>query len=111
MRVLIIDNMIDPDCWGSSDLRGFAQAAPGAIVHVRRAPHGDLPRSPKDFDRVIVSGSKTRVDDDSPWVLKLLDFIRATLNENKPYLGVCYGHQMLARALVGEEAVGAAARG
>jgi GMP synthase-like glutamine amidotransferase len=108
MNVLIIDNNIERTCWGAPDLKVFALAAPGAVVHVRRAPEGDLPASPKGYDRIIVSGSKTRVDDHSPWVMKLLDFIRQVVNDGKPFLGVCYGHQMLARALTEQESVGAA---
>jgi GMP synthase (glutamine-hydrolysing) len=111
MNVLIIDNNIDPDAWGTPDLRKFAELAPGAVVHVRRAPQGDLPPSPMAFDRIIVSGSKTRVDDNSPWVQSLLEFIRQAVKAEKPYLGVCYGHQMLARALAGESTVGAAVKG
>jgi GMP synthase (glutamine-hydrolysing) len=111
MNVLIIDNNIDREWWGAPDLRKFAEQAAGAVVHVRRAPQGDLPASPSGFDRIIVSGSKTRIDDSSPWVLDLMEFIRKAISENKPYLGVCYGHQMLARALSGETSVGAAALG
>lgn len=111
MNVLIIDNNIERDSWGAQDLRMQAAQAAGAIVHVRRAPEGDLPSDPRAFDRIIVSGSKTRVDDHSPWVLKLLEFIRQAINEEKSFLGVCYGHQMLARALSDESSVGAAAMG
>lgn len=109
MNVLIIDNNIDRVSWGANDLKRFAEQAAGAVVRVRRGPERDLPASPREFDRIIVSGSKTRIDDSSPWVVELLEFIRATLKENKPYLGICYGHQMLARALGG--GVGVATQG
>ena len=102
MKILIIDNTIDPDSWGSHDLRKMAASAQGSTVVVRRAPHQDLPASPRGFDRIIVSGSKTSVLEDAPWVEELHQFVRQTLDENIPYLGVCYGHQTLARVLGGK---------
>jgi GMP synthase (glutamine-hydrolysing) len=105
MRVLIIDNTIDPISWGSHELVKYGKLVPGATLHVRRAPHDDLPKSPEGWDRVIVSGSKTSAMEDAPWIERLLEFIRRTVDMKKPYLGVCYGHQSLVRALGGKERV------
>jgi GMP synthase-like glutamine amidotransferase len=110
MKILIIDNNIVKDSWGCENLRQFARKVPGATVAVRRAPQDDLPASPRDFDRIVVSGSLTGAVDDAPWIDHLLEFIRRAVEAKKPYLGVCYGHQMLARALGGKAAVRRAAR-
>jgi GMP synthase (glutamine-hydrolysing) len=106
MKILILDNNIDRDSWGASDLRDYAKKTTGATVYVRRPPQGDLPRDPKLFDRIIVSGSKTSVLEDAPWIESLHEFIRKTVNGNQPFLGVCYGHQSLIRSLGGKEDVG-----
>lgn len=103
MRILIIDNTIDADSWGVEDLRALARLAPNATVSVRRAPGQDLPASPRGFDRVILSGSKTSALDDAPWISELHRFVQSALNEGIPYLGVCYGHQTLARVLGGKD--------
>ncbi len=106
MKILIVDNNIDQNCWGASDLRQLALAsAPGSTVYVRRAPHGDLPKNADGYDRVIVSGSKTSALEDAPWIDALLEFIRRTVDQRKPLLGVCYGHQSLVRALGGKQTV------
>lgn len=109
MKVLIIDNNMDPIAWGASNLVRLAKLCPDSTVFVRRAPHEDLPKSPKEFDSIIVSGSKASALDKNPWVGKLMEFIKQTLDLQKPYLGVCFGHQILARTLGGIECVGTAA--
>jgi GMP synthase (glutamine-hydrolysing) len=110
MKILIIDNNIMKDSWGCENLRQFARQVPAATLSVRRAPEGDLPKSVQGYDRIVVSGSVTGACDQAPWIDRLLEFIRQAVEARKPYLGVCYGHQMLARALGGREAVRKAAR-
>ena len=105
MKILIIDNNMMEDSWGCENLRVYARRVAGATVTVRRAPNGDLPESPRAFDRIVVSGSVTAANDHAPWIDRLLEFIRDAVDAKKPFLGVCYGHQMLARALGGETAV------
>lgn len=105
MKVLIIDNTMDPGSWGSEPIRRFVRAIPSATLLVRRAPHEDLPPSPRAFDRIIASGSRTSAIERNPWVERLDAFIRETVEAGVPFFGICYGHQSLARALGGEACV------
>ena len=100
MKILIIDNTMDRDSWGSSDLCALTQkAAKDAVTVVRRAPHEDLPKSPRGYDRIVLSGSRMSAMEDAPWTSKLHEFIRDSLRERIPMLGVCYGHQVIVRVL------------
>jgi GMP synthase (glutamine-hydrolysing) len=111
VRILIVDNTIDRDSWGSGELRDFARLAQSATIHVRRAPARDLPRDLGSFDRIIVSGSKTSVDEEGPWIDALDESLRRAIDLGKPVLGICYGHQALNRALGGKRTVRRAERG
>jgi GMP synthase-like glutamine amidotransferase len=66
---------------------------------------GVLPVSPSDFDGYVITGSPASVNDDSlAWVGQLLAFIRAVHAARQPLIGLCFGHQAVARALGGQVA-------
>ena len=55
-------------------------------------------------DAVIISGSSRDAFANTPDVLNLLAFAQRIIATRQPVLGVCFGHQLLGRALGGEVA-------
>lgn len=63
---------------------------------------GVFPDGPHDAEGWLVSGSKFGVYEDYAWIRQLEDFIRAVHAANVPMVGICFGHQAMAKALGGE---------
>jgi GMP synthase-like glutamine amidotransferase len=54
------------------------------------------------LDAYLLTGSRHGVYDDLPWIAALKDFIRAAEKLQRPMVGVCFGHQIIAEALGGK---------
>jgi len=56
------------------------------------------------FDACIVTGSRASVYWDEPWIGDLKRYAGEAIEAGLPFLGVCYGHQLLADVLGGRVA-------
>ena len=63
------------------------------------------------FTHVIHSGSALSITETAPFVDRAMDFIRRARDKGVSQMGVCYGHQLVCRALVGRHAVRACPNG
>lgn len=77
------------------------RAAPEAEFETWRVIDGVLPEHPDLCDGWLVTGSRAGVYEDDPWIAPLEAFLRAAHARSAPIIGVCFGHQVLARALGG----------
>jgi len=63
---------------------------------------GEYPEDLDDVDAYLITGSKSSVYDDQPWIAPLLEFVRALHERRKKLVGICFGHQLVAEALGGK---------
>lgn len=60
---------------------------------------GELPSDPGSCDAWLITGSSAGVNDGLPWVDALGGFVGRVVGAGVPIVGVCFGHQLLARVL------------
>src|SRR5690242_2882194 len=94
---------------GTTQLHGdypawFQRALGMPDLPVCRADQGEKLADAMDRHRpkgVIVTGSPLSVMDEAPWMLELGSELLSVGARGTPVLGVCFGHQLLARAAGG----------
>ena len=62
---------------------------------------GEFPKDLDSCDGYLISGSRSSVYEEKKWMLSLENFINKLNRNNKPTVGLCFGHQIMAKALGG----------
>ena len=63
--------------------------------------NGAMPDSATECDAWLTTGSRYSVNDDEQWIRDLEVFVREVAASRVPFVGVCFGHQLIAKALGG----------
>jgi GMP synthase (glutamine-hydrolysing) len=72
----------------------------GFPLDVRRPRFGDpLPETMDDHAAAVIFGGPQSANDDEEFLRRETDWIGVPLRDNKPFLGICLGAQMMARYL------------
>src|SRR5215204_1888305 len=77
---------------------------PGLKLSAYDLRKGELPLSAEAHDAFLCSGSRHSVYERLDWIDALKAFVRQLRDADKTYVGICFGHQLLAAALGGEVA-------
>jgi len=77
------------------------KADPGLEFRVYDVEQGEYPADIDEVDAYLITGSKSSVYDDKPWIATLMDFVRELHRRRKKLVGICFGHQLVAHALGG----------
>ena len=78
----------------------------GYAVKTILVPSEGLPQHSGDF--LLIMGGPMSVNDPDPWIAEELQFVQAAMNVGIPILGICFGSQLLAKALGGSVVPGPA---
>jgi GMP synthase-like glutamine amidotransferase len=62
----------------------------------------EYPLSMDEVSGFISTGSGHSVYDDNPWINQYCDFVKNLFKKEKKFIGICFGHQMIAHALGGK---------
>jgi len=57
-----------------------------------------FPESVTECDGWILSPSRCSVTDAHPWIASAEDLVRELIERERPYVGICFGHQLAAQA-------------
>ncbi len=92
--------------WGASPVDAyvrFLRSTGAEFDYVGyEATLGQLPETPEECDAYVITGSPSGAYDSDPWIVALREFIREGAAAGCKFVGICFGHQILAQALGGE---------
>ena len=87
--------------WGTYDDMVRAMLGRDRTYRSYDVQAGALPAAPAECSAYVITGSPAGVYDDLPWIPPLLDFLRKARGRAK-LVGICFGHQAMAKAFGGE---------
>lgn len=79
----------------------LGEADPTLEFAVYDVEHGQYPADIDEVDAYLITGSKSGVYEDKPWIAQLMVFVRELHRRRKKLVGICFGHQLVAQALGG----------
>ncbi len=83
----------------------FVEIVPDWQFVTYRVVDGEFPDSVDACDGYITTGSRYGVNDGAPWIDRLEAFVVSLARQDKKFVGICFGHQLLAKALQGRVAL------
>ena len=101
-RILFLDNSIDDDVYQPLTYWEPLLLFPYDLFRVSA---GQWPDGLDSYSHILIAGSTASVLDDTAWMQAEVDLIQKAVTKGKVILGSCFGHQIIARALFGMDAV------
>lgn len=106
-KLLVVDLLAEREAFGKKGVEEIVSHFPEHEV-LLWAPHtddcvdyqfGKRIDSPEDSDVIVITGSRRNVSQWEPWMEDVADLIRTC---TVPLYGICFGHQIICKALGGE---------
>lgn len=83
-------------------IRSFDENNCNFEYKVYESTYNQFPKDINECDAYITTGSLHSINDGFLWITKLEEFVRQCQKKKKTLVGICFGHQLLAKALGGE---------
>lgn len=80
----------------------FSQHAPEVSLEIYDVQNGHYPDSLDECLGYMSTGSASSVYDNEPWIQRLNEFVAELYRNKVPFVGICFGHQMIAEAIGGK---------
>lgn len=80
----------------------FASIGEHPVYKIYQTWQGELPSQVNPDELYLIPGSLDSAYDGKPWIVALLHWIERAFNSGAKMMGVCFGHQVIARALGGQ---------
>jgi GMP synthase-like glutamine amidotransferase len=80
----------------------FASIGERPTYTIYQTWQGELPPRVNTDELYLIPGSLDSAYDDKPWIVDLLRWVERAYARGAKMMGVCFGHQVIARALGGE---------
>lgn len=106
-RLLVVDLLAEREAFGKKGVEEIVRHFPGHEI-LLWAPHtddcidyqfGKRIDSPEDSDVIVITGSRRNVSQWEPWMDEVANLIRTC---EVPLYGICFGHQIICKALGGD---------
>jgi GMP synthase-like glutamine amidotransferase len=102
VKVAFIDNSIDTSIYNPQE---HWKPYLGVEWDPFRAPESRFPDLKKGYTHLILSGSEASIIERENWVYEEIEVVQDAVEKGLSILGSCYGHQLLALALLGSASV------
>ena len=80
----------------------FHKYAPEIVFDIFDVHKDGYPENPDQYSGFIGTGSSCSVREDAPWIKQFKRFVRDLYHNGNKFIGICFGHQMIAEALGGK---------
>jgi len=80
----------------------FEKYAPEVSMDIFDIQKDEYPDEKNNYHGFIGTGSRFSVYDDVPWILRFKDYIKELYHNKIKFIGICFGHQIIAEALGGK---------
>ncbi len=80
----------------------FSQYAPEVSLEIYDVQNGHYPASLDECRGYMTTGSASSVYEKEPWIRRLNEFVGKLYKNKVAFVGICFGHQMIAEAIGGK---------